>query len=320
MRRLKRRILSHPRLVRLGIILVILISFFSLLYYFFSPVPDSSLVKTDGPVNILLLGVGDTGHDGPNLTDTMIVITASPGGALTMISIPRDIYLDSLQNKINAAYAAGGLNLAKDAAAQVTGLPINYAVKVDFSAFEKVIDLLGGIDINVPAAFDDPEYPLDGKENDPCDGDPQFQCRYETLHFDAGLQHMDGKTALKFVRSRHAPGDEGSDFARVRRQQLVIRAVRDKALTLPSLLNLKQDLAIYNELKSHIDTDFDFSRPEELLNLALKYRHAQFRSLTLDENMLVNPPEDWRGWILVPKSGSWDEIRQLIATESGQTR
>ena len=131
---------------------------------------------------------------------------------------------------------------------------------------------------------------------------------------------MDGKTALKFVRSRHAPGDEGSDFARVRRQQLVIRAVRDKALTLPSLLNLKQDLAIYNELKSHIDTDFDFSRPEELLNLALKYRHAQFRSLTLDENMLVNPPEDWRGWILVPKSGSWDEIRQLIATESGQTR
>ena len=139
MRRLKRRILSHPRLVRLGIILVILISFFSLLYYFFSPVPDSSLVKTDGPVNILLLGVGDTGHDGPNLTDTMIVITASPGGALTMISIPRDIYLDSLQNKINAAYAAGGLNLAKDAAAQVTGLPINYAVKVDISAFEKSI-------------------------------------------------------------------------------------------------------------------------------------------------------------------------------------
>ncbi|MCL4397855.1 LCP family protein [Patescibacteria group bacterium] len=360
-KRFKRKIFSRPRLIRSIGIGIICFAFLAFIFYLLSPYL-SPVVKTgqkiilpqnnftlkndNGRTNILVLGVGGGTHDGPNLTDTMIVVSAvtklpkdnTPVPPITLISIPRDIYLDSLPGKINSAYDLGGLTQAETAVATVTGLPIHYAVRIDFSVFEKIIDTIGGIDVNVTNTLDDYQYPIDGKENDTCGFseaevasraatiiDDQtafaaFPCRYEHLHFDPGLQHMDGTTALKFVRSRHAQWPEGSDFARSQRQQLVIKAIRDKVFTLPSLLNVGQDLAIYNQLKSHIDTDFDFSSPQDLLNLALKYRSASLRSITLDENVLVNPPQDQRGWILIPKNGSWDEIHQLIATESGQAQ
>ena len=66
----------------------------------------------------------------------------------------------------------------------------------------------------IPKAFTDSQYPIAGKENDACGGDATFACRYKTVQFQAGSQHMDGKTALMYVRSRHAEGDEGTDFAR----------------------------------------------------------------------------------------------------------
>lgn len=291
--------------------------------------PEKTLPLDTGRVNILLLGTGGTRHDGPDLTDTIIVAAASPSGTITLISIPRDIYLDSLQGKINMAYAAGGLARAEQEVSLVTGLPIHYAVRFDFTVFERIIDILGGIDVNVTSAFDDYLYPIDGRENDNCGLPPAvvfddesaakaFPCRYEHLHFDAGVQHMDGKTALKFVRSRHAAWPEGSDFARSQRQQLVIKATKNKILSEKDLLNLPRNLAIFNELKTNIDTDMDFSSPRKLLDLALRYSNAQFKSISLGEAVLVNPPEDERGWILLPATGTWDQIHQLIATESGQ--
>jgi len=242
--------------------------------FFFGPVNifsvitqrDLELKNDNGRTNILLLGIGDQGHDGPNLTDTMILLSIQAKfdkpdtlklPPIVMISIPRDIYSQSLGEKINAAYATGGLVLAKGIISEITGLPIHYAVRGNFSVFEKAIDLLGGIDVNVEHAFDDYQYPIDGHENDNCGyseaevavrsasviaGDETtlltaFPCRYEHLHFDAGWQHMNGVTALKFVRSRHAAGDEGSDFARSKRQQLVLAAVKSKVFSAETLLN-----------------------------------------------------------------------------------
>lgn len=271
------------------------------------------LKNDNGQTNILLLGIGDAGHDGPNLTDTMIVASIKPASpsAIFLLSVPRDIYLDSLEGKINSAYFKN-LNAAQMAVTEVTGLPIHYSISMDFSAFEKIIDILGGVNINVERTFDDYDYPVDRKEMDSCDGDPEFRCRYQHLHFNAGSQHFDGATALKFVRSRHAEGEEGTDFARSKRQQLVIKAVQTKIFSNETLLNPKKILSIYGELKSHVDTNFDLSHPDELFKLALKYKNAQIKNIFLDTNLLDNPPEDYRGWILLPKDGSWNEVHKFI--------
>lgn len=267
--------------------------------------PPTPLLKNDnGRINILILGTGGENHDGPDLTDTMIVASLTPD-IITTISIPRDIYSYSLESKINQAYSLGK---AQETVTEITGLPIHYFVKIDFSVFEKIIDILEGIDINVPVSFDDYQYPITSKENDLCNGDWTFACRYEHLHFDAGWQHMNGKIALKYVRSRHAEGDEGTDFARAARQQLVINAVRNKILSTQNIFNISKGLGIYNQIKTNLVTDLDI----RLLASGLNYKNATIKNVVLGETLFDNPPEDYRGWILLPKNGDWSQIHQFI--------
>ena len=200
-----------------------------------------AMVKSDnGRVNILLLGVGGGIHEGPDLTDTIIVISFHlTKKRLALISIPRDVWSDSLKDRVNSAYhygeakkEGGGLTLSKIIIEDIAGVPIHYAMVIDFSQFETLIDYIGGIDVVVPAAFTDTQYPIAGKENDECGGDLTYRCRYQTLTFEKGLQHMDGSRALMYVRTRHAEGGDGNDFARGRRQQDVIIAVKTKILSL----------------------------------------------------------------------------------------
>ncbi|KKU92322.1 MAG: Cell envelope-related transcriptional attenuator [Microgenomates group bacterium GW2011_GWA1_48_10] len=291
------------------------------------------LKSTDGRTNILFLGIGGGSHDAPNLSDTMIIVSLKTdlGGnqtaanePITLISIPRDIYLDSLGDKINSAYETGaerstdaGMSLAKGAVSQVTGLPIHYVVRGDFVAFEKIIDLIGGIDVTVEHTFDDYKYPRPLSEVKDCQGDEEAPCWYEHIHFEMGPTHMDGRTALKFVRSRHADGDEGTDFARSRRQQLVISAVKKKVFSSQALLDLSKLEQIYNTLKEHLATDADPSLARNFFDLAIRYRGAILQSVILDMNLLDNPPIDERGWILVPKGGSWDGVHEYIKEQLG---
>lgn len=304
----------------------------------------TELRNDNGRTNILLLGIGGTGHEGPTLTDAMILLSIKnrPDESKTnlspavIISIPRDIYLGSLGDKINSAYDTGlkqgvGTLLVKSAVEQVTGFPIHYAVVADFSVFEEVVNTLGGIDVKVMDTLDDPGYPIAGKETDTCGYPPEevatrsasislsptseidaFPCRYESLHFDTGRQHMDGATALKFVRSRHAQGDEGTDFARSRRQQLVLKAIKDKVLSSQTLLSPGKIYDIYSQLKSHIRSDLDSVEINMLVNLFLKYRTAQIKTAAIDQSLLENPPVDQRGWILLPKGGNWDQVHNFV--------
>ncbi|MBI4099570.1 LCP family protein [Candidatus Microgenomates bacterium] len=345
---IKRRILQHYVLLRRGLILSVVVGLLAIVLIFFLPLfrlgkevlfgpvnvfsvvfqRPSELKSDAGQTNILLLGIGGPEHDGPNLTDTMIVAsfklpiddkTASATPAVNLISLPRDIYLDSLGGKINTAYAVGfekgpdvGLVMAKATVSEVTGLPIHYVVVVDFSVFEKIVDIVGGVDVTVEREFTDKEYPLDGKENDQCGGDPEFKCRYETIQFSAGFQHMDGATALKFVRSRHADGDEGTDFARAKRQQLVLAALKAKLFSGNLLLSPSRILEIYNQLKTHINTDLSPNEANQIINVALKFRQAQFKNVVLGLDQLENPPIDDRGWILTPKGGDWSVVHDFV--------
>lgn len=197
--------------------------------------PGKTLQTVDNKVNILLLGIAGGDHEGPNLTDSIMIIHYDfDTNQLSTIGLPRDVWSNTLKGKINTAYAIGeakqkhgGLKLAKAEVGGILDLPIEYGVVISFQTFHDLIDYLGGIDVQVEHSFVDNQYPIKGKEDDLCNGDKEYKCRYTTVSFEKGLTHMDGATALTFVRSRHASGSEGSDFARSRRQQLIITSLKD---------------------------------------------------------------------------------------------
>jgi len=298
-------------------------------------------------VNVLLLGIGGGTHDGPNLTDTIIFLNINPEkNIINLVSIPRDLWVPDLQAKINTAYAFGktkenkGILLAENVVEGVVGQQIDYTVVVDFAGFVKLVDLLGGIEVDVERTFDDNYYPIPGKEADPCDLPEEqipdlvatassefdlFPCRYETIHFDQGVQQMDGKTALLYVRSRHATGVEGSDFSRSKRQNQIIKAVRQKTLSVGTLINPVKVLGIYNVVKDNIATSIDTEEFDDFIKLGQKMQNGQIRHHVIDvgdqsENrfgLIKNPKitDEYRGqWVLAPRvgNGNFSEIHEYI--------
>lgn len=282
----------------------------------------ADLKPIDGRVNILLLGIGGGTHEGPDLTDTIMVLSFQPQHqTLAMISVPRDIWSDTLKDKVNSAYhygeekkKGGGLVLSKAILSDMIGLPIQYSLVLDFDGFKKVIDLVGGVDVTVQKAFTDYEYPIPGKENDTCNGDPEFKCRYETLHFDAGLQTMDGERALKYVRSRHAEGEEGSDFARGRRQQEVILALKNKLLSKDIYLKSGEIEKLYRAFDNATDTDMNMGELMTVGKLFLKTPKDKTTRISIDDQ-LYTPPTNWYGrFVLLPKD-SFDALHTYIKSQ-----
>ncbi len=307
-----------------------------------------SLNKTDDHINILLLGTGGGTHDGPNLTDTIMFVSIDQQkNTATLISIPRDLWIPDLNGKINTAYAigegkqaGGGLILAKAAVSKVIHQQINYGVRVDFDGFVKIIDSLGGIDITVDNTFDDYQYPIEEERENLCghtldeataqiatlSAQVVFPCRYEHVHFEKGLEHMDGKRALIFVRSRYAVGEEGTDFARSRRQAKVLAAVRSKVFSLQTFLNPTKIVDMYTILHQSIDTDIKQDEIDDFIRLAQKMKAATIKNFVIDYGdehtnrlgLLINPPitEDYGNeWVLVPRIGSGDfsEIQSYVS-------
>jgi polyisoprenyl-teichoic acid--peptidoglycan teichoic acid transferase len=219
--------------------------------------------EENGVVNILLLGMGGPGHEGPNLTDTMMVASINLSTKeVVFTSIPRD-FLVQLPgrgfNKINAAYAyaekdeenSGG-TAAIAVAEKVTGLTIPYYASVDFKGFVQAVDHVGGLDITIDRTFTDSAY-------------PDYNYGYLAPQtFTKGFEHMNGERALIFARSRKGNNGEGSDFARSERQKKIMVAMRDELLK----LNIK-DLSTVNKLLSDFTENFRTNfAPHELKRLS----------------------------------------------------
>lgn len=311
-----------------------------------------TLKNSNGRTNILLLGIGGEGHQGEDLSDSMMVASIGVKNKdVALISLPRDIWVDSLKAKINSAYAFGeekqkgeGLKLAKSTVGETLDLPIHYGIRVNFAGFEKAVDLVGGIEVEVEKTFDDYKYPIAGKEEDLCgltvkqeevdgqkktvvydatgsaypqDFDP-FDCRYEHVHFENGKQLMDGSQALKFVRSRHGTNEEGSDFARARRQQLVLTAFKNKVLSLQTFLDPKKLVDLWGTFGQTIDTDIKVEEVPQFVKIFKLLKDTQSRTMVLDggkeDSLLENPPEDQYGgaWVLTPKGGNWSRVQDAI--------
>ena len=296
--------------------------------------------------NLLLMGIGGGKHDGPNLTDTIIMTNINiKTKKVSMFSIPRDLWIPDAHDKINAIYAYAqknntGLQAARDALLKVTGQNADYIIVLDFEGFVKMVDYLGGIDVSIERTFQDYEYPISGEEENTCGKNEDelkalatassqlqaFPCRYKTISFKKGLTTMDGQTALEYVRSRHGNNGEGSDFARSRRQELVISALKDKAFSLGVILNPVKLIGIYNILKANINTDINPDKVDDFIKLAQKLKEGQIKSYVIDQGnngekrygLLVNPPitEEYAfKWVLSPRvgNGNFTEIQQYVA-------
>ncbi len=280
-----------------------------------------------GRTNILLLGIAGENHEGVDLTDTMIVVSFHlQKNEIAMISIPRDIWLESLKDKVNTAYHYGNVNagssgfkLAKSSVEEIIGQPVHYAVVVDFAGFIKLIDWAGGVDVEVENAFTDNKYPIPGKENDLCRGDKLYSCRFETVSFSKGWNHFDGVRALKFVRSRYADGDEGTDFARSKRQQKVLLSFQKKLLSLKNLSPARISELI-SIIKQTVKSDMTISQIGFLGKFSLDFKDTvKMVSLeTVDEKnpdntLFINPPQEkYQRWVLEPKDGNFQEVYKYV--------
>jgi LCP family protein required for cell wall assembly len=231
--------------------------------------PELRKDSTGKYTNVLIVGI-DTRENGGGLnTDTLIVSSYNyETNNMVMISIPRDLTVEigensGWYNKINAVYAftkeddneeAGILELQRTIE-EITGIEIQYYAMVNFEAFTQIIDAVGGIDVNVENSFTDYQYPLG--------------IGYQTVSFKAGIQTMDGETALKYARSRHSSDNgEGSDFMRARRQQKVIMAIKDKILSSETLTNPKAIMGIFSAVADNIKISaFTISDIDAALNL-----------------------------------------------------
>jgi LCP family protein required for cell wall assembly len=282
---------------------------------------DGGKLKGEGDdrINILLLGIGGEGHDGPYLTDTIMLLSLKPSTKkISMLSIPRDLLVDIPGYgswKINSANSFGEKNnphngglLSKEVVANILDIPIQYYVRIDFSGFEKIIDDVDGVKIYVDQTFDDYQYPIYGKENAP------YNQRYSHLHFDKGWQTMDSSTALKYVRSRHGNNGEGSDYARSRRQQKVLQALKEKFSSTDFWLNPTKINKVSKELASNLKTDFE---PWEILKLAQSING--FDTTNIITRVLDDGPNGYlyasfvnEAFVLQPRGNDYTAIREMI--------
>ena len=272
-------------------------------------------------INILLLGMGGAGHDGAYLSDTIILASLKPSTKqVSLISIPRDLQVPLAEagyrkiNNINAFAEANeqgsGGQTTVDALSKLFNINIDYYVRVDFAGFINVIDELGGVKVNVENNLDDYAYPILGEEDN-----PDYYARYQHLHIEKGLQNMDGSLALKYARSRHGVGGEGSDFARAKRQQLILEAVKEKILSKQTLLNPVTIGKLISQFSQHVSTNFSVWELLRAWDLFKDVDRTQIINKVLSDapdGLLISTISSEGAYILVPVSGNFSKINSLI--------
>jgi LCP family protein required for cell wall assembly len=281
-------------------------------------------VDENGFTNILLMGRGDRTHDGVDLTDSMMIVSidAKKTRSVVMVSLPRDLYvLDPItltKGRINTLYRdakavikqkedltdAEASPKALDAVIKEIGaqfgMTIHRAVMVNFSAFTELVDAVGGLDIVVPEDLVDPEYPNETENG------------YELFVLRAGPQHLDGKTALKYVRSRHST----SDFARSARQQQVLHELSEKMRETGWIRNPSKLLELWHIVSNNTETSMDLGEMLGLAGLGERVKRDNVISVQLSDRsgyggflgepggLLYSPPRDQFGGasVLLPIS------------------
>lgn len=269
--------------------------------------------KNKGITNILIAGVGGENHDGGMLTDTILFVSVdTTNNKIATLNIPRDLYVDLGDkygyNKINAANAFGeqekagsGMTFLQNQVEKILNQDIKYYIRIDFNGFKDIIDKLGGISINVEKSFVDNQYPTEN-------------FGYKTIYFQAGQQIMDGEKALEYSRSRHGNNGEGSDFARSKRQQQVLIAIKNKILNEIETYNPSKIISIIDEVKKHISTNISYKDIYNLYKIATNFNNSEIINRTLsDSNGYVYTVTTIEGASIVKPTGNNYSLIQNLA-------
>ncbi len=269
--------------------------------------------ERDGHVNVLLTGVAGGDNTAPDLTDTIMFVSVdTQNHELDMFSIPRDLYVEVPgfgYSKINAAYsmgknynvAGGGMSVLEDTVTNVVGQDIDYYVKVDFDGFVQAVDLLGGIEVNVENDIYDYMYP-DGYGG------------YQVFSVQAGRQHMDGETALKYSRSRQTT----SDFDRARRQQQVLLGMKEAFLSKSLVEGATILVQMIDVISNHLETDLKIWEWERVVKLVRDWGDdISINNFVFDntaEGMLMDSSSG-EIYTLVPRAGDFSEIHDFVQNQ-----
>lgn len=251
--------------------------------------------------NILVLGIDRRPHEGTLVrSDVMMVLTVYPARPqLGVLSIPRDLYVEIPgygQNRINTAHFWGeteslgrGPRLAMQTVEQNFGVPIHRYIRLDFDGFRRIVDAVGGIDVIVEEPIVDDAYPTE-------------DYGITRIEIPAGLQHMDGETALRYVRSRHG----ASDFERIERQQQVLLALAERLLAPDTWPRWPTVLLI---LLDNVDTDLGAGDWMRLAVTLQRVGPENVERRTIDRSMTDPWTTPSGGSVLLPR---WDVIRPVI--------
>jgi polyisoprenyl-teichoic acid--peptidoglycan teichoic acid transferase len=309
----------------LGLVCIVLVTFYTAAYRgsapwaglaakIFAPIANAPLLGKPGGetpppawtgserLNVLLLGIdsrpGDTSTQN---TDTMIVLSLDPlNKTAAMLSIPRDVYINRpgvLTDKINAAYAFGGPDLAKRVVEDLLGIHINSYALVDFEAFTKIVNAVGGVIVDAQRPVRDESYPT-----------PDYGV--ERLDITAGPQLMDGDLALHYARSRH----DSNDYSRAARQQQVLGALRQRLVEGDLFRSLP---AIVDNVGSAVQTNFDPANVLPLARVGSGIDGSAVRSEVLYPcggdypHCELNYSNSDAGFFLIPEAA---KVRELAAT------
>jgi len=309
--------------------------------------------ETEDRINIALLGMrGENIPGGGLLTDTIIVASIKPKeGKVSMISVPRDLQVTvpgtQDKQKINYVYFSGeqkgkgkGLEEMQTILSEVLGIPVHYAMSINFKGFEQLIDAIGGIEITLEKPF---EELMQFNEAKVCDGanggvftvptgkyqvktnkygqkiytdyplctNPDVECGGE-FRLPAGKQILNGENALCYVRTRVT----SSDFERAKRQQIVLQLLREKLLSLGTLTSYDSVTKILDALGDNVRSNMEVWEMKRFFEIYNQMQGFQVYQRVLEnstEGLLYNPtdaPKEY-GYILLPIGDNYNQIHAM---------
>lgn len=310
---------------------------------------DFSVEEEKDRIDVLLLGIrGESDPAGGLLADTILLMSFDKGTEkMSMVSIPRDLFVEfphieveecsnppdtiiplpeDRRVKINAAYAIGnscntdgGLEMAKEVVQYISGVEVDYVAVINFVGFRRLIDIFGGVEITLEEPFIERQQ-WQGEEQDnkywrcygaePTEGDANKKGGYCEFYVPAGTNVLDSESALYYIRSRFS----SSDFDRARRQQQVINALKDKALSSEILSNPKKVFDSLESIGRNVRTDMKRSDIEMILSLIKKHQ------LITPTQEVLQPSEDGLleshiingAYVITPTQGDWSGVRHYF--------
>lgn len=265
-------------------------------------------LKNKHRINAIFLGTPGQGNSAPNLTDTLMVMSIDNiTGKGFLISIPRDLLVkipdSDYYSKINSLYHRKGMEAIEFVLTKITGLTFDYWAVIDLSGVKKVIDQLGGIDIEIEEKIYDPAFP--GPDNS-----------YQLFTLNPGKHRINGETALKYIRTRHNPT---GDFARMKRQQKVLIAIKKQITSLNPIWDSKTVIKLFNTIKNNFQTNLSVKNIKAFWKSAknIDLEKISFKVLNPETNLIVPSHSilgGQRAYVLKPKAGlnNYEKIHEYI--------